>query len=112
MAVTWAATAIVEGVSSRGKRTKQCVLTATGTYTTGGDPLPVAAIGLKGVTRLWQEGAGGFIDPGFNISLAGTVEAPLIAAFNAATGGAGAVTQVANLTVITGKTLVALVEGY
>jgi hypothetical protein len=112
MAVTWAPGVVTEGVASNGKRTKQVVLTATGTYTTGGDAFSPALIGLKGITRLRQENVIGVFDPGLAIGLAGTAEAPLIQASVAATGGSGAVAQVANATTLTGKIVAVFVEGY
>ena len=106
MAVTWAATGVTEGVSSSGKRTKTATLTPTGTYTTGGDALPLAALGLKRVTALYQRGLGGFVDPGYSVDLAGTLTAPLIRLFETNN------TQMAGSTSITGRAFVAYVEGY
>lgn len=106
MAVTWAATNVAEGVASNGKRTKTCVLTPTGTYTTGGDPLPIAALGLRRVDRVLQTGGGGIVDPGFSVTSGGTAEAPTIRCFETNN------TEVVNATSITGRAFIAVIEGF
>jgi hypothetical protein len=106
MAVTWAATSVVEGVSSAGRRTKSCILTPTGTYTTGGDPIPIAALGFIQVVDLLQRGGGGLADPGFSVTLGGTPQAPTIRCFETNN------TEIANATSITGRVFVARLEGY
>jgi len=106
MAVTWAASIITEGVASTGKRVKQALLTPTGTYTTGGDALPLAQLGLKGMTALTLAGLEGFANPGFNISPMGTVEAPLLKLYETNN------TEVAGATTITGRAAYVRIEGY
>lgn len=105
MAVTWAATQIKEGVSVSGKRTKRALLTPTGTYTTGGDALPKAALGLQRVTALYQV-CDATNDPGLSFVLAGTLVAPLLQAFETNN------TQVGSGASITGRETTFLVEGY
>jgi hypothetical protein len=112
MAVTWAVSGnITEGVASSGKRTKVCVLAPTGTYTTGGDTLSPAIVGLKGITNIHQVGIA-LLPTGLSYERTGTVEAPLLKAYVAATGGSGASAEVAGGTSITGKSFLATIEGF
>jgi hypothetical protein len=118
MAVTWS-TFVADApanqrVASNGKRGKIAILSPTGTYTTGGDSLTavMAALGLKGITALYQGQQGGTNAVGLSFELAGTTEAPLLKAYVAATGGAGASAEVAGGTTLTGKLFTTYIEGY
>jgi len=107
MAVTWAVTGnVTPGVSSSGKLTKRAVLTPTGTYTTGGDAISPSILGLKAITNLFQTGGGGIADPGVSQRLAGTAEAPLIQLFETNN------TEVGSGVSITGRSFLAVIEGY
>lgn len=89
-------------------RIKRVTATFAGTYATGGDTFPVATLGLRNVNTILIEQLGPAfpqVGPGIHVALGGTSAAPKLMAFVAATGGSGAVAEVANGVNLGGKSV-------
>jgi hypothetical protein len=87
LSVTYLGTGVVDG-----KRYADVSITPSTSYATGGDTLPLTATPLRRVEEVWQSCNGVGDNSGVTWRLLGTLEAPLLQAFDAQN------TQVANAT--------------
>jgi len=75
------------------KRSVRALVAGSTSYATGGDVIPLAALGLKVVDRVFHDaGTDSIGDSGVSVRLAGTPEVPLLRFFDAVN------TEVANAT--------------
>lgn len=84
----------------RNKRVVRGTLTFSASYATGGDTIPLTAVGLREVSRILVDSNLGINDSGLSIVVGGTPQAPTLVAYDAQG------TQVANATNLSGRTAI------